>query len=132
MFVFNNMDNSDDHSIDNILLTPVGAQGTFWCDLCSVVENTLICGMLHALNPKLSTGIVINCDSWSTAINQIVAFWNGINFPPRVPTTGEELQPDGGDQLALQGLREGALCVLDADVSLFDPSQQPQQVAVTQ
>lgn len=49
-----------------------------------------------------------------------------------VPTAGEELRPDGGDELALQGLREGALCVLDGNVPLFDPPQQPQQVAVTQ
>lgn len=50
----------------------------------------------------------------------------------RVPTAGEELRSDGGNELTLQRLRVGALCVLDCDVLLFDPSQQPQKVAVTQ
>lgn len=49
-----------------------------------------------------------------------------------VRTAGEELRLDGGNELALQGLGVGALCVLDNNVPLFDPSQQPQEVAVTQ
>lgn len=49
-----------------------------------------------------------------------------------VPTAGEELRSDGGNELALQRLGVGALCVLDRNVPLFDPSQQPQEVAVTQ
>lgn len=49
-----------------------------------------------------------------------------------VPTAGEELRSDGGNELALQRLGVGALCVLDHNVPLFDPSQQPQKVAVTQ
>lgn len=49
-----------------------------------------------------------------------------------VSTAGEELRSDGGDELALQRLWVGALCVLDRDVPLFDPSQQPQQVTVAQ
>lgn len=49
-----------------------------------------------------------------------------------VSTAGEELRSDGSDELALQRLWVGALCVLDRDVPLFDPSQQPQQVTVTQ
>lgn len=54
------------------------------------------------------------------------------NFCLCVPTAGEELRPDGGNELALERLGEGALGVLDHDVSLFDPTQQPQEVAVTQ
>lgn len=49
-----------------------------------------------------------------------------------VPTTGEELWLDGGNELPLQRLGEGALGVLDRDAPLFDPTQQPQEVAVTQ
>lgn len=49
-----------------------------------------------------------------------------------VPTAGEELRFDEGNELALQRLRVGALCALDRDVPLFDPPQQPQKVAVTQ
>lgn len=49
-----------------------------------------------------------------------------------VPTTGEELRPDGGNELALEGLGVGALGVLDHNVPVFDPTQQPQKVAVTQ
>lgn len=48
-----------------------------------------------------------------------------------IPTAGEELWPEGGYKLTLEGLREGALCALHSDVSLFDPTQEPQQVAVT-
>lgn len=50
----------------------------------------------------------------------------------RVPTTGEELWPDGGNDLALERLGVGALGVLDNEVPLFDPTQQPQKVAVAE
>lgn len=49
-----------------------------------------------------------------------------------VPTAGEELRPDGGYELALERLGVGALGVLDRNGPLFDPTQQPQEVAVTQ
>lgn len=49
-----------------------------------------------------------------------------------VPTTGEELRPDGGHELPLKRLWVGAFGVLDCNVLLFDPAQQPQKVAVTQ
>lgn len=49
-----------------------------------------------------------------------------------VPTTGEELWPDGGNELTLKRLGIGALGVLDCNVPLFDPAQQPQKVAVAQ
>lgn len=51
---------------------------------------------------------------------------------PGVRTTGEELLLDEVDALALERLRVRALGVLDGDVPLFDPAQQPQKVAVTQ
>lgn len=50
----------------------------------------------------------------------------------RVPTAGEELRPDGGNELALERLGVGTLGVLDHNVPLFDPTQQPLKVAVTQ
>lgn len=49
-----------------------------------------------------------------------------------VPTTGEELWPDGGNVLALERLGVGALGVLDHNVPLLEPTQQPLKVAVTQ
>lgn len=49
-----------------------------------------------------------------------------------VPTACEELWPDGGNELALERLGVGALGVLDCNVPLFDPTQQPQKVAVAQ
>lgn len=49
-----------------------------------------------------------------------------------VPTAGEELQPDGGNKMALERLGVGALGVLDHDVPLFDPTQQPLKIAVAQ
>ena len=49
-----------------------------------------------------------------------------------VLTTGEELWSDGGNELALEGLWIRALCVFDRNVPFFDPTQQPQKVAVTQ
>lgn len=49
-----------------------------------------------------------------------------------VCTTGEVFRPEGGHQLPLERLWVRALGVFDSDVSLFDPAQQPQKVAVTQ
>lgn len=49
-----------------------------------------------------------------------------------VPTTGEELWSDGGNVLALERLGVGALGVLDHNVPLLEPTQQPLKVAVTQ
>lgn len=49
----------------------------------------------------------------------------------RVPTTGKELRPDGGNELTLKRLGVGTLGVLDCNVPVFDPTQQPQKVAVT-
>lgn len=49
-----------------------------------------------------------------------------------VPTTSEELRSDGGNELALERLGEVALGVLDRDAPLFEPTQQPQEVAVAQ
>ena len=49
-----------------------------------------------------------------------------------VLTTGEQLRLGGGDELALQGAGVGAAGVLHPHVVVFDPVQQPQQVAVAQ
>lgn len=46
-------------------------------------------------------------------------------------TAGEELR-SGGEELALEGLGVGALGALHRDAPLFDPAQQPQEVAVAQ
>lgn len=48
-----------------------------------------------------------------------------------VRTTGQELWLNGGDELSLERLRVGALGVLHSNVPVFDPAQEPQEVAVT-
>lgn len=47
-------------------------------------------------------------------------------------TTGEQFRLGGGDELALQGAGVGAAGVLHPHVVVFDPVQQPKQVAVAQ
>lgn len=131
MFASNNMGNSRViTTLITFLLTPAGTDGIFVLIQLSRKLLTLGCAACfeHIVFNR-------NCDELQFSINRYeVHLITGApgKSQTRVPTAGEELQPDGSDQLALQGLWEGALGVLDGDVPVLDPPQQPQQVAVTQ